>query len=398
MKKIILLFVLAAFVASQSAFAKKKKVDYDSEVQQSEKEEREKSEKKSAAKERKIYRFGKDYAVQKGLVRMETVRESGAVLFYVVNGKRVYPAVETSGYGQSNYISFYLGGKEYRLNKKGIVSYHYDIDDNSITETFTVKGVAELIAKYEISKMDPKDEKENSILVSYSFKNLTGKTRVFVLKSVYNLCLGENRKDHYSSALKSDISGEYVAFPSKEESWIISSDSQNAVEVILFGKGVTPAKKAVLANKDVIEMSNPSTSFTPGNSFDSIMSYNNSSLALYWDAVELDDQESVDYSYRINFSVSDFQNSGKGLPLVAEKAEPENDVEEDAEKKDELPSDQLKGEIDYIDPSKLNEEYVQQLINHINSLEQSDPSLNRMKIQQLQTEVDEVLQVLRSHK
>ena len=51
-----------------------------------------------------------------------------------------------------------------------------------------------------------------------------------------------------------------------------------------------------------------------------------------------------------------------------------------------------------VDPSKLNMEYVQQLINHINSLEQGDPSLNTMKIQQLQTELDEILKVLRSGK
>ncbi|MBP5448157.1 MAG: hypothetical protein J6X95_08750, partial [Treponema sp.] len=54
-----------------------------------------------------VKRIGGDVALQDGTVRMETVRESGAVLFYVVNGKKTYPAVKTSEYGQSNYLSIF---------------------------------------------------------------------------------------------------------------------------------------------------------------------------------------------------------------------------------------------------------------------------------------------------
>ena len=292
-----------------------------------------------------------------------------------IDGKKIFPAVDVNGYGRSNYLSLFIGAREYRLGKSANCLYHYDVDDNSITETFTVKKVAEFTSTYTICKMDEKDEQENCVLVKHSFKNATGKKKVFVLKAVYNLCLGENRGFHYSTALKSDIGGEYVVLPSKDESWIISSDS-----------------KAVMANKDVMELSSPSTSFNPGNSFESLLSYNNSSLGLYWDAVELDDGASAEYSYKINFSTNDFQNSGKLYPV--EKPE-EAKAEKAEEPKKEPVSTESSG---YIDPSKLNEEYVQQLINHINSLEQSDPSLNRLKIQQLQTEVDEVLQVLRSRK
>jgi len=389
MKKSLLLFAALAAVLSAPIFAQESP-DYDTELQESEDVVRGKKDK---IRVKRTKRAGQDVALQKGLVRMETVGSSGAVLFYVVNGKKVYPAVETKNYGESTYISLYVENREYRLNKKGNCDFHFEVDDNSITEIFTVKDVAELKAVYTISKMDPQDELENSVRVKYSLKNLTGKTRAFVLKAVYNLCLGENRKAHFSSALKSDIGGEYVIFPSQDESWIISSDSQNAVELIVYGEGVTPPRKAAVANKDAIESSTPATTFVPGKSFDSLLSYNNSSLALYWNAVELGEKDAANYSYKINFSISDFQNSGK-LHQKAPKAEP---PKEEA-KPQEPDSDMLAGEIDYIDPSKLNAEYVQQLIDHINSLEQSDPSLNRMKIQQLQTEVDEVLQVLRSRK
>ena len=403
MKKSLLIFFACLFAALAPSFAasgEQSGVDYDTEIKESESEQR--SESKNKKPEKRLNRIGNDTALQKGLVRMETARASGAVLFYVVNGRKIYPAVETSGYGESNYISLFVEAKEYRLCKKGKCKYHFDVDENSITETFTVPKVAELKAVYTIGKIDPKDELENSVSVKYSLKNLTGKKRAFALKAVYNLRLGENRKAHFSSALKSEISSEYVAFPSPEESWVISSDSMNAVEVILYGPGVTPPKKCVLANKDAIEASTPGTDFVPGRSFDSLLSYNNSSLALFWNAVELGERDMASYSYKLNFSTSDFQNYGKrygpiqkAAPAPAEtsSAKPQESAA-DKKASDDSPDE----DIDNIDPSKLNAEYVQQLINHINSLEQSDPSLNRLKIQQLQTEVDEVLQVLRSRK
>lgn len=352
-----------------------------------------------------IRRLGNDVAVQKGLVRMETVGASGAVLLYVVNGKKIYPAVETSGYGESNYISLYDGSREYRLNKKEGCEYHFEVEENSISEFFKIPGLAELKAVYEISKMDPEDEIENSITVKYTLKNISGQKKPLTLKAVYNTRLGENRRAHYSTALKSDIGSEYVARPSAEESWIISSDSENAIEFIIHGQGVTPPKRAVLANKDALERAAPDAVFNPGNSFDSLLSYNNSSLGLFWNPVELSEENAAVYSYKINFSVSDFQNSGKlrAEPPKKQEAEPEAAAKEEEPKtedakKEEPAQGQLAAEVEYVDPSKLNAEYVQQLINHINSLEQSDPSLNRLKIQQLQTEVDEVLQVLRSRK
>ena len=153
-----------------------------------------------------------------------------------------------------------------------------------------------------------------------------------------------------------------------------------------------------MANKDVIDLATPVTLFTPGNTFNSILSYNDSSLALFWDPVELDKDESAVYSYIINFSDSDFQNSGKEIVEDIQESPAQVEAVEAAAKPDAANKEGLKPSVDGIDPAKLNMEYVQQLINHINSLERSDPSLNKVKIQQLQTEVDEVLQVLRSGK
>lgn len=345
-----------------------------------------------------VKRIGGDVALQDGVVRMETVRASGSVLFYVVNGKKIYPALKTSEYGQSNYLSLFFGAKEYRLNKNGHCVYNYDVNSNSIKETLLVKGVAEVVAYYELAKYSPNDSQTNSVRVKVTVKNLQEKKSVLALKAVYNLCLGENRQAHYSTATNKAIGSEYLLVPSKEDGWIISSDGQNAIEFVIYGRGVTPPKKAVMANKDVIDLATPVTLFTPGNTFNSILSYNDSSLALFWDPVELDKDESAVYSYIINFSDSDFQNSGKEIVEDIQESPAQVEAVEAAAKPDAANKEGLKPSVDGIDPAKLNMEYVQQLINHINSLERSDPSLNKVKIQQLQTEVDEVLQVLRSGK
>ncbi len=346
-----------------------------------------------------VKRIGGDVALQDGTVRMETVRESGAVLFYVVNGKKTYPAVKTSEYGQSNYLSIFSGAKEYRLNKFGHCSYSYDVTTSSITETMLVKDIAEVVAVYQLDKYSPKDKDTNCVRVNISIKNLAQKKAVLALKAVYNLCLGENRSAHYSTATNKAIGSEYLMIPSKQDPWIISSDGQNAVEFVLYGKNVTPPKKAVMANKDVIDLSTPITLFNPGNTFHSILSYNDSALALFWDPVEIEKDSIVSYSYAINFSDSDFQNSGKEV-LEDASAKPAEVEERQAAKNLKVTQgkEPLAMPEGSVDPSKLNMEYVQQLINHINSLEQGDPSLNTMKIQQLQTELDEILKVLRSGK
>lgn len=333
-------------------------------------------------------------AVQEGFVRMEPDRESGAVLLYLVSGKKVYPVVQTSEHGQSNFLSVFIDGKERRLNKNGHCSYHFEVDDNSIVETIVFKNVLEVTAIYSLAKPDESDGLVKAINVSHTIKNISAKKTSMSLKAVYNLCLGENRRAHFSTAVNREVSAEYAFEPSSEESWIISSDGQNAVELEVFGKGISAPSKTAVANKDVIELSTPVTQWTPGNSFDSIRAYNDSSLALFWNPVSLGEGESKSYSYRINFSTNDFQNSGKKETAAVGQTSA-GQAEGDGARADD---DRLETSIESVDPSKLNMEYVQQLINHINSLEQSDPSLNRLKIQQLQTEVDEVLQVLRSRK
>lgn len=342
-----------------------------------------------------IKRIGGDVALHDGLARLETVRASGAVLFFVANGKKNIPALKTSEYGQSNYISIFSGAKEYRLNKNGHCSYSYDVNSNSITETLQVKDVVEVVATYQLDKYSPKDTQTNCVRVKLKMRNLADKKAVLALKAVYNLCLGENRQAHYSTAANKAIGSEYVLVPSREEGWVISSDGQNAIEFVLYGKGVTPPKKAAMANKDVIDLATPITLFNPGNTFNSILSYNDSAMALFWEPVELAKDANVTYSFVVNFSDSDFQNSGKEIfedPKAAADDQESNDGALEQGQKGAMQS------VGGLDSTKLNMEYVQQLINHINSLQRSDPSLNAAKIQQLQTEVDEVLQVLRSRK
>ena len=361
MKKSLLLLALCAFALASSAFAKK-----------------------SGA------------AIQDGLVRVEPSRQSGAVLIYLVSGKKVYPVVQTSEHGQSNYLSVFVDGKERRLNQNGHCSYHFEVDDTSITETITLKGVAEVTAVYSLAKSDDADALTKTLDIRHTVKNLADKKTSLALKAVYNLCLGENRRAHFSTAVNREVSSEYCFEPSKEECWIISSDGQNAVELELYGKGITAPKRVAAANKDVIDLSTLVTQFTPGNSFDSIMSYNDSALALFWEPVSLGAGESKTYSYKMNFSVNDFQNSGREIASV--QVNQDGQTVDSASEEKSADGDLIETSVDSVDPAKMNMEYVQQLINHINSLEQSDPSLNRFKIQQLQTEVDEVLQALRSRK
>lgn len=362
-------------------------------------------------------------SVSKGIVRLDGLGENGSVIYYISNLRGGYiPVNDKSNFADSTFIALYVDGEEFRLNKSKKVSFAFSAEDDVLAEKFTVRGTAELEVTYAI-------DGDDAVIISYVLRNTSGKAHDFALKSVYNTKLGENRRSHYSTSKKNDVYNEEIVIPSPDESWIISSDGKYAVEFDIFGKDISAPQRVVMANCDIMKNATPRTEFKAGRAFDSLLSYNDSSLGLFWEGIRLEPEESKELSHRIRFSTNDFQNAGNRfsaaepapdeaasekeggaaqeslVPLEEKKpseeaAEPEkNEAGSESAPQPENEKDDRNYEFNTdtggIDSSRLNAEYVQQLINYINSLEQSDPSLNRMKIQQLQTEVDEVLQILR---
>lgn len=357
-----------------------------------------------------IAKNGKNVSVEKGIVRIQTFSENGSVAFFVLEKSGAWhPVVETNDRAESTFISLFVDRTEYRLNRSKKVDYSYEIEGDCVSVVYKIRSVAQLKATYRIEGY--------SIYVSYSVLNLDSKPHDFAVKAVYNTVLGETYAAHFATPSR-NVGAELSIAPSSTQDYILSGDGTRTIRFAVFGNGITPPKMALLANKDVVEEATFATAFKDGRSFSSLLSYNNSSVAFFW-AGENVGAKNGELRYRIDFSNTEFEaKTNEPFPPfvppeieepqppleVAPQVPPEAEVVPPmeppaSEEPDEpIPDQEFNTERKYMPPSSVDEVYVQRLIEQINSLEASDPALNRERIRELQDEIDEVLDVLRSRR
>lgn len=352
-----------------------------------------------------------NFSVTRGIVKIQSVMENGSILLFIQNDGRKkdpwMPVVEQRDLGKSNYISLFIDGVECRLEKSGKVACSFEAGSDFVTVTYKVRKIAEVKANYVISSRNLTGDAD-CVLVSYSILNRDKKKHDFALKAVYNTILGESRAAHFKTPSNVVVASECFFQPSPSDNWVITSDGMRAICFSLYGEEITPPANVAMANKNIIEVSRPDSVFVDGRSFTSVLAYNNSSLALFWEKFSLPPESEILYSYKINFSKSDFQNDAELLkpyePKTEVVQEPEivtqESVVQESVPAPKIKDDQIDFETErkYLDPEKINSQYVQRLIDQINSLEQTNPAVNRDKIQALQVEINEVLEVLRSRR
>ncbi len=373
------------------------------------------SEEGDFSKKTVIAKNGKNVSVEKGIVRIQTFSENGSVAFYVLGKSGEWlPVVETNDQGESTYVSLFVDRAEYRLNRSKKVEYVYEVEEDCVSVIYKINSLAKLKAKYRIDGY--------SVYVSYSISNLDTKPHSFAVKTVYNTILGETYNAHFTTPSQ-NVSAEISIVPSSKQNYIFSSDEKRTIRFAIFGDGITSPKVALLANKDVAEEANFASAFKDGRSFSSLLSYNNSSVALFWDGENLG-KKSEELRYRIDFSNTELEERNYEKfppysPPEIEEPQPPLEVEppipEEAqvlppvdmpigeeiippENEEQISGYEFNTERNYVDPSTVDEIYIQRLVEQINSLEADDPGLNREKIRELQEEIDRVLNVLRSRR
>lgn len=372
----------------------------------------------SASKDASSKRLYGTFTVSRGIVKVQSVMENGSVLFFIEGDGRKQdswiPVVEQRDLGESTYGSLFVDGIEYRLNSSGNVACAFEYGNDFVTITYKVKNIAEVKANYVLSARKPLGDVD-SVLVSYSILNRDKKKHDFALKVVYNTILGESHDAHFKTPARVDVTNEFSFQPSPANNWVITSDGKRALCFSLYGDEITPPSTVAMANKSVIEASRPGGVFVEGRPFTSVLAYNNSCLALFWEKFPVPPDSEILYSYKIHFSKTDFQNDADLLKPYEPRMEilPPPEIEEPqmpfeiapqeipVEAKAVLPEAEqidFETERNYLDPAKINTQYVQRLIDQINALEQTDPAVNREKIQELQAEINEVLEILRSRR
>ena len=310
----------------------------------------------------------------------------------------------------------------YSLTKASGVIGSQRFSETGFQVLYEIKGVATLLFDYVFSASPQAKENEFDLLdLDIKILNTHKKTQNFALKAVYDTCLGEHTPSHFSTKSEPLINTEMSFARLVEEAWVKSSDGLRSVQFNFDASKNYPTNLR-LANKDLVLPMSWDINGLTGRSFNSVYSYNNSAIALYWQAQRIEPEKEMQLALSMSFATNGMQPYNKKntileeeLVLEAPKKEPEKRPkleEKEAPLPIIQPKDLPKLEIPLDDTSfqeenpyaytktitteQLDKAYIEALLAQIEALENDESSLDRTEILKLNAELDAILKFLRN--
>lgn len=354
-----------------------------------------------------------------GIIRGEyaalaPVEVNGGVALYIAkNKKSLLPVFSMNGNMETTEYTLFVDSKPYRLNRLKNVEKKFFTDTNTLGVSFEQQNLFRVIIVYQIQKKHEK-QSYDTVNVSWSVENLSGSAHSFSLKYAMDTNISEGRDFQFVCASGKKIKTETVITDFRKDSWVISSDGANALQLIFSGRGITSPDRLVFANRNIIMESLDSTVFVPGRSFNSLVSYNDSAVGIFFRKADVDSGKTMKGSFAMAFSTNDFQMAGfqfsysednyTGVQAEitdvpsgnfegseeAVKAIRDNIEGVSAVKMEEVPEAEIE--------AKYSQEHIKELLDYIDQLETEGSSINSSEIEQLEAEVDEILEYLRNRK
>ena len=192
------------------------------------------------------------------------------------------------------------------------------------------------------------------------------------------------------------------------------------MEFLLNGYDITTPDLVALSNYATLDTSTWEPDMLSYRAFDTVTSYNNSAVGILWPSKRLKKDESMNVTFYIALAADGREPNGNAFidrmtkPEEDENVEADNDVKEvSSEKTEEIPVAEKNTETPAVSEPKIKDvpnvkfdiaslskdqftpEYIQGLLNRIQSLEASDPALNREELLLLNAELDAILEALR---
>ncbi len=310
---------------------------------------------------------------------------------------------------------------------------------------YTIEKSASVILDFECMASVP-GYAEDTIKVTASVQSLAKKKQDFALKLLLDTVLGETDRHHFYTSRNEPVKGEVLYHSMKDEKWITSKNAKASMQIILDGADITPVESVALANFTTVDTKKWEADMTTFRSFDTVLSYNNSALAIYWPKVSLEPQEEYSEVFYISMASGDeipggaayitdqtSEDSGEEAPAAEEKAsgteekqepaveniqavkeeaaktepakvepaktetaKPENKAEQAETKTQSISAvdEKTPGKRPSISEDKLTFDYIQMLLDKIEKLEEGDPEVNKEEINALNAELDAILEIL----
>ncbi len=318
----------------------------------------------------------------------------GSFRFYAIDKKGI-PLPALAGYDEftSSFFSLKMKKKEYRLTDNIKITIGARRDPDGAQLIYVIPKVARVLIKFECIKSDD-NGKEDVIRVRASVQNLTGRTEEFALKNVLDTVLGETGGIHFATAEEAEIRGErqYRRFDGIK--WVDSENKRTAMRIFLDGADISAAEVVTLGNKDLLALHSWIPAGITGRSFDSVLSYNNSAVAINWYPVRIQPKEMHEFIYYIALAADGRQCAGDAFIAKLEGgASVSGEIPADSEDA-RLNTDSLDTLTDYLEDGKIDYASISALLQRISELEEDPDKINHEEIESLNAEIDTVLQTL----
>ena len=367
-----------------------------------------------------------------GNIKLNAYPKKGTFAISVMNaaGKAIPVISSTNEYIST---SFYLraGKKIFKLNDDSSVATAAKKTANGITMRYTVERVGNVEINLEC--FATKEEgKEDTIKITSKVISASKKATDFSLKLVLDTVLGETDRHHFYLPDETPVKNEALYRSVKDEKYFISRNAKATMQIILDGADITPIDSVALANFTTLDSKKWEADMTSFRSFDTVLSYNNSAVAIYWPAVKLEPEQDSSNVFYISLACDEEIPggyafiSGQEVPEKEEPAEPEKTVKvaeetpvqsiqavKEEPKPEPKVAEQPKQEPVSIAPQnvsavkepatedksespvdRLSYAYVQRLLDRIDQLEEGDPTVNKTEINALNAELDEILAII----
>lgn len=386
--------------------------------------------KAEAESEDELAVFPKEFVKDRGIIHLRYKRALGTFGISVYDDEnKAYPVLSTGDEFTKSGFSLKAGNKIYKLLTNKQVSSEVANSANGMTIIYTVDCVAKVSVQFEmISTIENADA--DVLKVTSTIENTGTRNDVFALKAIFDTVLGESAKYHFYDDNNKPVRSELAIRDASKYPYITSKNNNTTAQFLLYGADISPLQMVALANYSTLEKATWEPEMASYRSFDTLMSYNNSGMALVWPDVKLSPEKKASFVFYMTFSTGEMKPSGVAYIKHLDKNLPKTEVQKVEDKDDELavitensteeknqenlvtvieddknliddftqnvePASQVKFDVSNLTKEQLSPEYIQKLIDRINALEEDSSSVNRNELLELNAELDAILKNLR---
>lgn len=314
----------------------------------------------------------------------------------------------------------------YDLNKSSAVKKQVRKTLDGAQITYIVKNLVQITLDFNLFASQEGSEID-SVKIFVHSSNVSDKKHSVAVRLLLDTVLGENTTSHFYGVRGFRINSEYRF--SKQEvpyiRYILSTDEDTSVQVMVSGEGISPLETVTVANPDFLRRLGWDDPVTKKRSFNSANSYNNSAIMLEWPAAELEPKQNVTNDFYL-FTATDGAKC-KGILYIDGEDEPEDNsytpevLIPPVKEKPEPPAAKPVKKVEKTDKSKfppklsaakdkkpkedfvvppvreyqLDPQYIQNLIDKIDSLQSDSKNVNKAEVDRLNAELDAIFNTLR---